>query len=62
MIKRNISFYKTKNKKDKQTNKQTNLLQKREFCTKGKVHIMGKLGKFGDRKYGLLLIQETDIR
>ena len=32
MVKRNISFYERKKK----------LLQKHEFCTKGKLHIMGK--------------------
>ena len=54
MVKRNISFYERK----------TKLLQKHEFCLKGKVHFMGSscFELFGDGKYRLLLIQKVDVR
>ena len=40
------------------------LLQKHEFCMKGKLHIMGKFlfWTFRRWKYGLLLIQKVNVR
>ena len=41
------------------------LLQKHDFCTKGKVHILWESScfeLFGDGKYGLLLIQKVDVK